>query len=380
MPPLNPMQLSVISDEYYFKGFVLGRDRLYEHMVQTYNINFGWGGTPNMFDSRDQVEEWLRYQHVNTIHQRQRKPKSIDHFRPVRPLHSISIDLIDYTKNGSSYTNPADGRISIYKYILIIIDNYSRYMWAFPLENKRSLTVGFQFWNWYTNHFNAISLAPPVFVQMDNGSEFAYVNVICVAMIGCTVVRSIPNVPQSNAMVERSIATLKRLLAKLIHIRHAGLVGISMTNLYGTPGALNNPVMWQQWILSLDKAVRIYNNTVHTSFGFKPVDAIDVAVVTHAAYLAGLKTHGAPAGQVDLNLGDVVRLQIFKGRIAKYDKNNWSVVPYIITNRRNVGNASRRTRYKITAAHPNQAANPGVTVGAQRVPWFYREHLNPINL
>ena len=40
MPPLNPMQLSVISDEYYFKGFVLGRDRLYEHMVQTYNINF----------------------------------------------------------------------------------------------------------------------------------------------------------------------------------------------------------------------------------------------------------------------------------------------------------------------------------------------------
>ena len=99
MPPLNPMQLSVISDEYYFKGFVLGRDRLYEHMVQTYNINFGWGGTPNMFDSRDQVEEWLKYQHVNTIHQRQRKPKSIDHFRPVRPLHSISIDLIDYTKN-----------------------------------------------------------------------------------------------------------------------------------------------------------------------------------------------------------------------------------------------------------------------------------------
>ena len=95
MPPLNPMQLSVISDEYYFKGFVLGRDRLYEHMAQTYNVNFGWGGTPNMFDSRDQVEEWLRYQHVNTIHQRQRKPKSIDHFRPVRPLHSISIDLID---------------------------------------------------------------------------------------------------------------------------------------------------------------------------------------------------------------------------------------------------------------------------------------------
>ena len=83
-------------------------------MVQTYNTNFGWGGTPNMFDSRDQVEEWLRYQHVKMTHQRQRKPKSIDHFRPVRPLHSISIDLIDYTKNGSSYTNPAGGRIAAF--------------------------------------------------------------------------------------------------------------------------------------------------------------------------------------------------------------------------------------------------------------------------
>ena len=122
---------------------MLGRDRLYEHMVQTYYINIGWNGTPNMLDSRDLVEEWLRYQHVNTIHQRQRKPKSIDHFSPARPLHSISIDLIDYTKNGSSYTNPADGRSSIYKYMLIIIDNYSRYMWAFPLGIKEASQLGF---------------------------------------------------------------------------------------------------------------------------------------------------------------------------------------------------------------------------------------------
>jgi len=164
---------------------------------------------------------------------------------------------------------------------------------------------------------------PPVFVQMDNGGEFAYINVICVAMTGCTVVRSIPNVPQSNAMVE-SIGTLKRLLAKLIHIRHAGLVGISMTNLYHCRCTKQSSDV-EQWILSLDKALRIYNSTVHTSFGFKPVDAINVVAVTHAAYLAGLKTHGAAPGQVDLNLGDVVRLQIFKGRIAKYDKNNWPV-------------------------------------------------------
>jgi hypothetical protein len=34
--PLNPFQLEQISDEYYAKGFVLGRNALYIHMGHTY--------------------------------------------------------------------------------------------------------------------------------------------------------------------------------------------------------------------------------------------------------------------------------------------------------------------------------------------------------
>jgi len=34
--PLNPFQLEQISDEYYAKGFVLGRNALYIRMKQTY--------------------------------------------------------------------------------------------------------------------------------------------------------------------------------------------------------------------------------------------------------------------------------------------------------------------------------------------------------
>jgi hypothetical protein len=34
--PLTPFQLEQISDEYYAKGFVLGRNALYIHMKLTY--------------------------------------------------------------------------------------------------------------------------------------------------------------------------------------------------------------------------------------------------------------------------------------------------------------------------------------------------------
>ena len=42
----------------------------------------------------------------STMHQRNLKPKKIGSFKPQYPFHSFSIDLIDYSKNGSVYTDP----------------------------------------------------------------------------------------------------------------------------------------------------------------------------------------------------------------------------------------------------------------------------------
>ena len=49
---LTPQQLEIISNEYYIKGFVHGRNRLYTHMKSSY---------PAVFDSRDAIGEWLKY-------------------------------------------------------------------------------------------------------------------------------------------------------------------------------------------------------------------------------------------------------------------------------------------------------------------------------
>ena len=210
MAGLSPQQLQIVSQEYYTNGFVLGRDKLYEHLQVNMNPMLD---ALNQFDSRDQIADWLKRQPVNTIHSRQRKPKNIDHFHPRYTLHSLSIDLIDYSKNGSTLLNPATNLWETSFYILVIIDNYSRFMWVVPMPNKQSATTANAFWNWYTTQYNAITLLPPVFFQMDNGGEFVIIDAICTGLIGCTVVRSIPNVPQSNSLVERSIGSLKKVFS-----------------------------------------------------------------------------------------------------------------------------------------------------------------------
>ena len=110
-------------------------------------------------------------------------------------------------------------------------------MWAVHLVNKRSTTVGHAFWDWYINHYTPMNIlvVPPIFVQVDNCGEFIMLNTICIGL-GCHVVRSLPHVPQSNALVERSIGTLKRVMAKLIHIRHQSYIAISNNNVYGIVG------------------------------------------------------------------------------------------------------------------------------------------------
>jgi len=373
---LNPIQLAVISQEYYSDGHVLGRDKLYQHMINEYNVGFQWAGTLNEFDSRDDIAEWLKYQHVNTIHTRQRKTKTRG-FLPVFPFHSISIDLIDYSKNGSVYQN-ANGQYVVYFYILVIIDNYSRFMWTIPMERKNAHVTAFHFFTWYFNVYPV--LAPPAFIQMDNGGEFALIADWMGAVPGCQVIRSIPRIPASNALVERSIGSLKRILAKQIHIRHQAYIAITNTNIQGTPGAVNNPIVWQSWERELTKATEIYNDTIHLTNGFKPRIAINPLAVAPAVLIANANQNAPnPPNVKPWELHTPVRLIVPKGPLGKHDKNTFSQQVYEITRRRGL-QPGRTTRYQITKLHPNQLANPGLTIGATLPHWYYKHNLNPINI
>jgi len=74
-----------------------------------------------------------------------------------------------------------------------------------------------------------------------------------------------------------------------------------------------------------------------------------------------------------------VRLIVPKGPLGKHDKNTFSQQVYEITRRRGL-QPGRTTRYQITKLHPNQLANPGLTIGATLPHWYYKHNLNPINI
>jgi hypothetical protein len=155
MAGLSPQQLQIVSQEYYTNGFVLEKDKSYQRL----RVNMNPMLNPvNQFGSRDDIADWLKRQPVSTIHSKQRKPKNIDHFHPRFPLHSLSIDLIDYSKNGSTLLNPITNLWETSFYILVIIDNYSRYMWVVPMPNKQSATTANAFWNWYNTQYIAITV------------------------------------------------------------------------------------------------------------------------------------------------------------------------------------------------------------------------------
>ena len=54
-----------------------------------------------------------------------------------------------------------------YRYILIIINNYSKYLWAIPLKNKYSQTITNEFSNILTT-----SKRKPLKIESDRGTEF----------------------------------------------------------------------------------------------------------------------------------------------------------------------------------------------------------------
>ena len=80
------------------------------------------------------------------------------------------------------------------------------------MESKRSELLVYHFHMWYVNQYLSINIAPPAFFQMDNGSEFTMLDAYATALPS-NVVRSIPNIPQSNALVERSIGKVKHVIS-----------------------------------------------------------------------------------------------------------------------------------------------------------------------
>jgi transposase InsO family protein len=121
-----------------------------------------------------------------------------DNVAPLKPIRASSIqerhqiDLVDMSR----YTEFYDGQE--YRYILSVIDVFSRYIWLRPLRSKESTEVADALESIYQSE------GPPKIIQCDNGREFHGTVTQLAEVLSCQIINSRPYYPQSQGKIESS--------------------------------------------------------------------------------------------------------------------------------------------------------------------------------
>ena len=143
--------------------------------------------------SRRDVAWWLGHSETNQLHLIRPRDTTSRHIKS-SGLHKLwQVDLLDV----QNISPPQNGQT---RYLLNVVDVYSRYQWAYGLPNKRPPTV-------------MAAIAPliaqynPSVIQTDRGAEFARF-----AELGPKHLQTPPYSPNINGVAERAGATLKRLI------------------------------------------------------------------------------------------------------------------------------------------------------------------------
>ena len=148
-----------------------------------------------------------------------------------------SVDLADFFDYKTSNNKG-------FRYIFIVIDNFSNNLWEIPLKNKYSQTITNEFSNILTT-----SKRKPLKIESDRGSEF-YKSIFQNFLKSKSIHHYSRYTDKSPSIAERVIRTVRILLRKPIFL--AGNA---------------------DWLSELQSVVKQYNNTIHHSTKITPIQA-----------------------------------------------------------------------------------------------------------
>ena len=110
------------------------------------------------------------------------------------------IDLVNMNKLCTKYKG------KVFRYVLSVMDVFSRYHWLVPLQRNRSSHVACELIRIYREH------GAPLVIQHDQGREFdGAVSRLC-KQLQIKVIKGRPYHPQSQGKVERAYRTFKKKL------------------------------------------------------------------------------------------------------------------------------------------------------------------------
>ena len=196
-----------------------------------------------------------------------------------------SLDILDLKDYG-----PENNRE--YRYVLVIIDNFSKFGWTLPLKNKNAQTIKDSFENILIS-----SKRQPNLIESDRGKEF-YNNIFKDFLNKNNIKLYSRNSSYGAVFAERFNRTIRDLLKKIV-FEHGDA----------------------KWIDVLPTITKQYNNRIHSSTKLSPKDA-SLKKNEGLVYKNLLDKRKKVKPKFQIN--DLVRTADLKKTFSKGDTTNWS--------------------------------------------------------
>lgn len=197
-----------------------------------------------------------------------------------------------------SFSGDNDG----YRYILCVIDVFSKFAWCIPLKNKTGQSILTSVQSIIKN-----SKRQPEKIWVDRGSEF-YNKIFQTWANKENIVIYSTYGESKSVVVERFIRTLKEMITRQFTSKNS-----------------------RNWIKILPDVLHEYNNRVHRTIKMTPTQASDakneVSVYTHIHHHSPRKNN-----KPQFKVGDSVRISRLKGTFEKGYQPNFSYEVFTVSN------------------------------------------------
>ena len=203
-----------------------------------------------------------------------------------------SLDILDLQDYGPENNKG-------YRYVLVTIDNFSKFGWTTPLKNKNAQTIKDSFENILIN-----SKRKPNSIESDRGKEF-YNNIFQDFLNKNNIKLYSRNSSYGAVFAERFNRTIRDLLKKLVFEKGNG-----------------------NWIDILQTITKQFNNRVHTSTKLSPKDA---SLKKNEGYVYKNLLDKRKKLKPKFQINDLVETADLKKTFSKGDTTNWSYKLYKIT-------------------------------------------------
>ena len=203
-----------------------------------------------------------------------------------------SLDILDLKDYG-----PKNNRG--YRYVLVTIDNFSKFGWTSPLKNKNAITIKDSFENILIS-----SKRKPNLIESDRGKEF-YNNIFQDFLNKNNIKLYSRNSSYGAVFAERFNRTIRDLLKKIVFEQGDA-----------------------KWIDILPTITKQYNNRIHSSIKLTPTQA---SLKKNEGYVYKNLLDKRKKIKPKYEIGDLVRTADLKKTFSKGDTTNWSYKLYKIT-------------------------------------------------